>query len=119
RKTFSPELLNRVDDVVVFHALSREQILEIVDLEVEPVVQQLAARGLRLRLSPAVVELLAEKGYDPTMGARPLRRAVRRYIEDPLAEFVLSLGDEETGEIFADVDEGRISFSFTPASVPC
>jgi len=119
RKTFSPEFLNRVDDVVVFHALSREQILEIVDLEVEPVVQQLAARGLRLRLSPAVVELLAEKGYDPTMGARPLRRAVRRYIEDPLAEFVLSLGDEETGEIFADVDEDRISFSFTPASVPC
>lgn len=121
RKTFSPEFLNRVDDVVVFHALSPEQIFQIVDLELQPVAEQLARRALVLRISDKVRELLADRGYDPTMGARPLRRAVRRYLEDPLAEFVLSLGDDEQGEIVADLgDDGEtVTFSFTPASVPC
>ncbi len=121
RKTFSPEFLNRVDDVVVFHALTREQIMQIVDLELRPVTEQLAARGITLKVTDAVRNLLAEKGYDPTMGARPLRRAVRRYIEDPLAEFLLSVGEEEQGEIVADLgDDGdSVKFSFTPAAVPC
>jgi len=121
RRTFSPEFLNRVDDVVVFHALTPEQILQIVELEVAPVTAQLQARGVVLTLSPKVITLLAEKGYDPTMGARPLRRAVRRLIEDPLAEFVLALDEDERGEITAEVSEDgdNVTFSFTPAGVPC
>lgn len=121
RRTFSPEFLNRVDDVVVFHALTPEQILQIVELEVAPVTAQLQARGVVLTLSPKVITLLAEKGYDPTMGARPLRRAVRRLIEDPLAEFVLALDEDERGEITAEVNEDgdNVTFSFTPAGVPC
>ncbi|MBC7287083.1 MAG: ATP-dependent Clp protease ATP-binding subunit [Armatimonadetes bacterium] len=121
RKTFSPEFLNRVDDIVVFHALTREQIMQIVDLELRPVTEQLAARAIILKVSDAVRNLLAEKGYDPTMGARPLRRAVRRYIEDPLAEFLLSIGEGEQGEITAELgsDGDSVEFSFTPAAVPC
>ncbi len=119
KKTFSPEFLNRVDAVVVFHALTPEQVAQIVDLELQPVTEQLAARGLKLTVSDEVKKLLAEKGYDPTMGARPLRRAVRRYIEDPLAEFVLQLGDEQQGEVVAELDEDgeTVKFSFTPAEV--
>ncbi len=121
RKTFSPEFLNRVDDVVVFHALSPEQIFEILDIEIAPVTAQLASRGLRLRMTDKVAALLADKGYDPTMGARPLRRAVRRLLEDPLAEFVLALDEDEQGEVLADLAEDGVSvtFSFTPAGVPC
>jgi len=121
RKTFSPEFLNRVDDVVVFHALTPEQIFQIVDLEIAPVTRQLASRGLVLKISEKVAALLAEKGYDPTMGARPLRRAVRRLVEDPLAEFILTLDDDEQGEILAELGEDgeSVTFSFTPAGVPC
>jgi ATP-dependent Clp protease ATP-binding subunit ClpC len=121
RKTFSPEFLNRVDDVVVFHALTPEQIFQIVDLEIAPVTRQLASRGLVLKISEKVAALLAEKGYDPTMGARPLRRAVRRLVEDPLAEFILTLDDDERGEILAELGEDGecVTFSFTPAGVPC
>jgi ATP-dependent Clp protease ATP-binding subunit ClpC len=121
RKTFSPEFLNRVDDVVVFHSLSPEQIRNIVKLELEPVRHQIAGRGLQLTISEAAENMLAEKGYDPAMGARPLRRAVRRYVEDPLAEFVLGLEEEEQGELVAELgaDEDSITFSFTAAPVPC
>jgi len=121
RKTFSPEFLNRVDDVVVFHALTPDQIAEIVHLELRPVVDQMAGRGLRLVVTEPVLQMLADKGYDPTMGARPLRRAVRKYIEDPLAEFVLSLSDDDRGDIVASLSEDgeRVDFAFTPTGVLC
>jgi ATP-dependent Clp protease ATP-binding subunit ClpC len=105
KKTFSPEFLNRVDDTLVFHALTQEEIEAIVDMEVRKVTEQLHARGLDLRLSEPVRELLAQEGYDPAMGARPLRRAVRRVIEDPLAEFLLRLDQDVTGEILVGLDE--------------
>ncbi|MBM3497106.1 MAG: ATP-dependent Clp protease ATP-binding subunit [Armatimonadetes bacterium] len=89
KKTFSPEFLNRVDDVVVFHALTAEQIRDIVELELGRVKMQLAERGIRLVYGDDVRDLLAKEGYEPALGARPLRRAVRRLVEDPLAERVL------------------------------
>ncbi len=89
KKTFSPEFLNRVDDVVVFHALNADQIRAIVDLELNRVSQQLAERGIKVVYGDDVRELLAREGYEPALGARPLRRAVRRLVEDPLAEEVL------------------------------
>ncbi len=119
RKTFSPEFLNRLDDVVVFHALTPEQIREIVDLEIRPVSNELAKRGLILTISDALREHLAEVGYDPTMGARPLRRAVRRLIEDPLAERLLQW-ENATGEVLADWDPAReeSTFELVESAVP-
>jgi len=105
KKTFSPEFLNRVDDVVVFHALTADQIRDIVDLELRSCRDQLAGRGLSLQLSDALRDKLVVDGYDPNLGARPLRRAIRRIVEDPLAEFILRLDETTEGEILADCGE--------------
>jgi ATP-dependent Clp protease ATP-binding subunit ClpC len=116
KKTFSPEFLNRVDDIVVFHSLTPEEIRAIVDLEVGKVTAQLHERGFELVLSESIRELLGREGYDPAMGARPLRRAVRRLIEDPLAEYVLKLEAEACGEVYVDCDEsGEPVFRFERA----
>jgi ATP-dependent Clp protease ATP-binding subunit ClpC len=89
KKVFRPEFLNRIDEVIVFHKLSKEQIKEIVDLLLRRIRESMAERELQLELSEDAKEMLADKGWDPAMGARPLRRAIQRYIEDPLADFVL------------------------------
>src|SRR5438067_791015 len=89
KKVFRPEFLNRIDEVIVFHKLSKDEIKEIVELLLRRIRQSMAERELQLELSEDAKELLVEKGWDPTMGARPLRRAIQRYIEDPLADFVL------------------------------
>ncbi|MEN6544576.1 MAG: ATP-dependent Clp protease ATP-binding subunit [Armatimonadia bacterium] len=118
KKTFSPEFLNRVDDTVVFHALTPEEIGAIVDLEVGKVSKQLQNRGLDLHISEPVHTLLAEEGYDPAMGARPLRRAVRRLIEDPLSEYLLELGEDLSGEIEVELDDlGEPTFHLEETSV--
>ncbi len=90
RKTFSPEFLNRIDDVVVFNALGKEEIFKIIDLSLRGVMKRLSTMGFQLNLSAEAKEFLSEKGYDPQFGARPLNRAIQKYIEDPLAEFILS-----------------------------
>jgi ATP-dependent Clp protease ATP-binding subunit ClpC len=89
RKTFSPEFLNRIDDVVVFNSLSKEDIFKIIDLTLRGVKKRLSTMGFKLELSVEAKEFLSEKGYDPQFGARPLNRAIQKYIEDPLAEFIL------------------------------
>ncbi len=120
KKTFSPEFLNRLDDAVVFHALGEEEIRLIVDLQLQDVKANLAARGLSLTVTDPVRELLIREGFDPSMGARPLRRAVRNRIEDALAEHILAMGAEEHGEIVADMDdEGNVTFEFVQPTVPC
>ncbi len=117
RKTFSPEFLNRVDDVVVFHALTPEQIDQIIDLELRNLLGQLASRGLMLSIGDALHAHLAGEGYDPAMGARPLRRAIRRVIEDPLAERVLQWPDDVQGEILADYRDGEATFELVESGV--
>ena len=97
KKVFRPEFLNRIDEVIVFHKLTKEEILEIVDLMVSRVRTQVAEHELQLELSNDAKELLVDKGWDPTMGARPLRRAIQRYIEDPLADEVLKAGEMTPG----------------------
>jgi ATP-dependent Clp protease ATP-binding subunit ClpC len=97
KKVFRPEFLNRIDEVIVFHKLSKDEILEIVDLMVERVRAQVAEHELQLDLSKDAKELLVDKGWDPAMGARPLRRAIQRYIEDPLADEVLKAGEMTPG----------------------
>jgi ATP-dependent Clp protease ATP-binding subunit ClpC len=89
KKVFRPELLNRIDEVIVFPKLSKEEILQIVDLMLNRLRVQLAEHEVTIELTPEAKEMLVEKGYDPAMGARPLRRAIQRLIEDPLADFVL------------------------------
>ncbi len=89
KKVFRPEFLNRIDDVIVFHKLQKEEIKQIVELLLLRIRQSMADRELQLELTDAAKDLLVEKGWDPSMGARPLRRAIQRYIEDPLADFVL------------------------------
>jgi ATP-dependent Clp protease ATP-binding subunit ClpC len=89
KKVFRPEFLNRIDEVVVFHKLTREEIKTIVELLLRRIRESLAERELQLELTEDAKDLLVEKGWDPSMGARPLRRAIQRFIEDPLADFVL------------------------------
>jgi ATP-dependent Clp protease ATP-binding subunit ClpC len=119
KRTFSPEFLNRLDDVVVFHALGEEDIRKIVDLQLRDITQSLAAKGLTLVVTDRVKGLLVQEGYDPTMGARPLRRAIRRLIEDPLAEKVLAMGPGETGEVIVDLDDnGEVTFQVLQTALP-
>jgi len=89
KKAFRPEFLNRIDGVVVFHSLTREQIREIVDLMLVPVTQQLAEKGIKLEVSEAAKDLLGEKGYDEVFGARPLRRVIQDMIENRLSDDLL------------------------------
>jgi hypothetical protein len=89
KKTFRPEFLNRVDGVVVFHSLTKEQIRQIVDLMLTSVTQQLSEKGIKLEVTDAAKDFLGEKGYDEVFGARPLRRVIQDMVEDKLSEAVL------------------------------
>ena len=91
---FRPEFLNRVDDTIVFKALTREHLQVIVDYELSKVFKRLIDHGLKLELSERAKEFLIDKGYNPEFGARPLRRAIEHYIEDPLSESVLAGSSE-------------------------
>jgi ATP-dependent Clp protease ATP-binding subunit ClpC len=97
KKLFRPEFLNRIDEVIVFHKLAKDEIHQIVELLLRRIRESMAERELSLNLSEDAKELLVEKGWDPSMGARPLRRAIQRYIEDPLADEVLKASDMQPG----------------------
>jgi ATP-dependent Clp protease ATP-binding subunit ClpC len=111
KDTFRPEFINRVDSVVVFHALSIENIRDIVDLELNKVRERLVERNMRLEVTPEGVELLVKLGYNPEMGARPLRRVIQEKIENQLSDAVLS-GKFEAGDVVLvgvdlEVEEGE------------
>jgi ATP-dependent Clp protease ATP-binding subunit ClpC len=97
KKVFRPEFLNRIDEVIVFHKLQKDEITQIVELLLRRIRESMAERELSLNLSDEARDLLVEKGWDPSMGARPLRRAIQRYIEDPLADEVLKATDMQPG----------------------
>jgi ATP-dependent Clp protease ATP-binding subunit ClpC len=105
KKAFRPEFLNRIDEVIVFHKLTREEIRTIVDLLMLRVRESMAERELQLELTDEAKDLLADKGWDPAMGARPLRRAIQRYIEDPLADFVLRSELEAGATVVVDKND--------------
>jgi ATP-dependent Clp protease ATP-binding subunit ClpC len=121
KRVFKPEFLNRLDDVIVFHSLTREDLTKIVDIEVAKVHTRLKPRSITFRLTPEATSFLIEKGYDPQYGARPLRRAVERFLEDPMAEEILR-GTIKNGD-FVVVGEKDKALTFTvgadtpPASV--
>jgi ATP-dependent Clp protease ATP-binding subunit ClpC len=97
KKVFRPEFLNRIDEVIVFHKLAKDEVKEIIDLMIARVRVQVAEHELQLELTDEAKELLVDKGWDPSMGARPLRRAIQRYVEDPLADEVLRQGQMTPG----------------------
>jgi ATP-dependent Clp protease ATP-binding subunit ClpC len=108
-KHFRPEFLNRVDDVIVFRSLTRDDLAHIVKLELDKVRARLGAQDMELVVRKAAVCLLIDRGYNPEFGARPLRRAVERYIEDPLSEQILS-GKFKAGRIVVDVEDDELTF---------
>ena len=121
KQTFRPEFLNRVDEVVVFHQLTREQIEEIVGLELEKVAAEVKAQEMDIKVTEAAKALLARKGWDPQFGARPLRRAIQRNVEDELAEEMLKGHFGSGDHILADVDPDdpeRLKFSKIPSIDP-
>jgi ATP-dependent Clp protease ATP-binding subunit ClpB len=113
RGVFKPEFLNRIDDVVVFHPLGRGELDHIVDLQLAHLRKLLADRKLTLTLSEAARKALAEEGYDPVFGARPLKRAVQRLLQNPLALAVLEGKFKEGDAIVADVQDGQDALVFT------
>uniref|UniRef100_E6Q101 Class III stress response-related ATPase, AAA+ superfamily n=1 Tax=mine drainage metagenome TaxID=410659 RepID=E6Q101_9ZZZZ len=121
KQSFRPEFLNRIDELVVFHQLTREQIEEIVGLELEKVMREVKAQDMHLRVTEAAKAVLAKKGWDPQFGARPLRRAIQRLVEDELAEEMIR-GNFGAGDtILADVDPEsaeKLRFSKIPSVEP-
>ncbi len=109
KRVFRPEFINRIDDVIVFHKLAKGEIKEIVDLLLRRIRESMAERELQLELSEDAKDLLVDKGWDPAMGARPLRRAIQRYIEDPLADFVLRSQVPEGSTVLVERDESVTS----------
>jgi ATP-dependent Clp protease ATP-binding subunit ClpC len=110
KRHFRPEFLNRIDEVIVFHELSQAEVTEIVDLMMKRVVAQLESQGINLDLTQPARELLAKKGYDPTLGARPLRRAIQRLVEDPLSERILWKEFRAGETVVVDVEDDAIAF---------
>jgi ATP-dependent Clp protease ATP-binding subunit ClpC len=110
KRHFRPEFLNRIDEVIVFHELSQTEVTEIVDLMMKRVVAQLESQGINLELTPAAKDLLSRKGYDPTLGARPLRRAIQRLVEDPLSERILWKEFRASETVVVDVEDDAITF---------
>src|SRR5438128_2983745 len=111
RKTFRPEFLNRLDDLIVFRSLTKPDLIEILDLEISKVMQRLKARNIILQLDEKAKDHLVSKGYDPQYGARPMRRAVERSLEDPLAEEILRGAVHDGEPIRVSVEGDRLVFS--------
>jgi len=119
KRVFRPELLNRIDEIIVFPKLTREEIIRIVDLLLQRVREQMTQHEVTIELTEEAKELLVDKGYDPAMGARPLRRAIQRYIEDPLADFVLGreLAPGSTIVVARKSDE-EVDIDVIPPTIP-
>ena len=110
KKFFKPEFINRVDDIIVFRRLEKEDLIKIVDIELGKLRERLLGRKLDLEVSDEVKNFLIAKGYEPEFGARPLRRAVERYIEDPLAEELLRGTFEKAGKVRVELDRQKVLF---------
>jgi len=115
KSTFRPEFLNRIDEIITFAALSREQMREIVDLQMKEVQDRLSEHGLKVELTEEARNWLADVGYDPSFGARPLRRALQKHVESPLSVSLLSGEFHEGDTILVDVDEGSKALVFRNA----
>ena len=118
RDVFRPEFLNRIDEIVEFEQLTREHLAEIVELQLKTLRQRLAERGLDLELTPGAKELVAEAGWDPTYGARPLKRSLQRLVENPLALKLLEVGFAEGDTVLVDAQNGELVFEKAAVAEP-
>ncbi len=114
KKVFSPEFLNRIDDFIVFHQLGRDSILKIVEISVETLQKRLGNQNITIELSKPVKELLGDKGYDQNYGARPLRRVIQKYLEDPLSEEILKGNIKENAKVRVKLKKGSEEIIFDP-----
>lgn len=117
KKAFSPEFLNRIDDFIVFHQLDKDAILKIVDISIERLQKRLKHQNITIEITKPVREYLADKGYDQNYGARPLRRAIQRYLEDPLSEEILKGNIKENTRVRVKTKKGSEDFIFEPTKI--
>jgi ATP-dependent Clp protease ATP-binding subunit ClpC len=122
KRVFKPEFLNRLDEIIVFHSLGKPELLRIVDLEVQKVLTRIKAKDVHIELQQSAKEFLIDKGYDPQYGARPMRRAVERFLEDPLAEELLRGNVKPGNQVDVVAGGDKLSFqvpeSQTQSSAP-
>ena len=118
RANFRPEFLNRIDEVIVFTALSRDQIGEIVEIQLETIAKRLASRRISLILTPAARDWLATRGYDPVYGARPLKRLIQKEVLDPLAMRLLNGQLHEDEVVTVDAIDGTLTFNANLTQAP-
>ena len=112
KRVFNPEFLNRIDDVIVFHPLDKSHIFEIIDIMKHDLFHRVEELGIQIEMTEEAKAFLADKGYDPQFGARPLRRAIQKYVEDPMAESILQNDLEEGGKITVDHKDGEDALTF-------
>ncbi|HEX4086641.1 MAG TPA: ATP-dependent Clp protease ATP-binding subunit [Chthoniobacteraceae bacterium] len=118
KRIFKPEFINRLDDLIVFHTLTKPDLLKIVDLEVAKVTARVRAKQIHISLDQAAHDFLIEKGYDPTYGARPMRRAVERFLEDPLAEEILRGHIKEHDQVSVSAEKTKLTFKVPEPAQP-
>ena len=114
RKTFSPEFLNRIDEIITFNSLSRPDIKRIVDILLADVSSRLSNLEIAFQFTEECKDFLCDNGYDPQLGARPLRRAIQKYVEDPLSEKLLRGQISSNSRLTIGVDGGKLTFACTP-----
>jgi len=117
KKLFNPEFLNRIDDTIVFRSLNKDDILKIIDIELKDLVQNIKDQKMVVSLDDSAKNFLVDKGYDEKFGARPLRRAIQKYVEDPLAEEILRGSFKEGTKIIAKYIEGSDNLIFYDEAV--
>ena len=117
RGTFRPEFLNRVDEMIIFHSLQKQELRQIVKLQVERLEKRLAERKMSLKLADSALDFLAEVGYDPVYGARPLKRGIQRELETQIAKAILRGEFHDGDTIFVDVENERLAFKRLPAEL--
>jgi ATP-dependent Clp protease ATP-binding subunit ClpB len=115
---FRPEFINRVDEIIVFRQLTRDQLAQIVEIQLGQLQRRLSERKIQLQVTQAAKELLAERGWDPVYGARPLKRTIQRLLADPLAVLILEGRFREGDTVRVDVEDGELQFSSVAVEEP-
>ncbi|MFA7615894.1 MAG: ATP-dependent Clp protease ATP-binding subunit [Moheibacter sp.] len=113
KKTFAPEFLNRIDDIIVFNSLTKEDIMKIIDIELEKLYKRLTDLGYELELTPEARDFIADKGFDKDFGARPLKRAIQKYIEDPMAEEIINSEITEGDKLLLELNDSKDGVKIT------
>jgi ATP-dependent Clp protease ATP-binding subunit ClpC len=116
KRVFNPEFLNRVDDSIIFHNLEREHMFKIIDIAAKELVTRMGSMGISIELTPEAREFIADKGFDPAFGARPLRRTIQKYVEDKLAEEVLKGTFAHGSKVLVKLTESKEELEFVNAS---